>query len=80
LEARVAADAIPRTEEGEVVTMMSHKHELLAPGRCRATYGELLGTTDFKKFVSGSRGVQHQECQWPDSERLERLRTLFPYA
>ncbi len=62
VEARVA-DAIPRTEESEVVTMMSNKHELLAPG-------ELLGTTD---FVSGS--VQHQdsecqcqcgqECQWP---------------
>ena len=28
------ADAIPRTEESEVVTMMSNKHELLAPGRC----------------------------------------------
>ncbi len=66
------ADAIPRTEESEVVTMMSHKHELRTAG---ATYGELLGTTD---FVSGS--VQHQECQWPDSGRLERLRTLFPYA
>ena len=51
--------------------MMSHKHELLAPG-------ELLGTTD---FVSGS--VQHQECQcqqcqWP-YERLE-IERLFPYA
>ena len=49
------ADAIPRTEESEVAPMMSHQHELLAPG-------DLLGTTD---IVSGS--VQHQECQWPDS-------------
>ncbi len=32
-QARVA-DAIPWTEESEVATMMSHKHELLAPGRC----------------------------------------------
>ncbi len=74
VEARVA-DAIPRTEESEVVTMMSHKHELRTAG---ATYGELLGTTD---FVSGS--VQHQECQWPDSKFREAcnvLRTLFPYA
>ena len=70
VEARVA-DAIPRTEESEVVTMMSNKHELLAPG-------ELLGTTD---FVSGS--VQHQECQcqecqWPYGRlAIERL---YPYA
>jgi hypothetical protein len=40
VEARVVkaspkADAIPWTEESEVVTMMSHKH-VLAPGHCRA--------------------------------------------